>query len=97
MLPANEQYINLTKFRADWTHGTPEENVESYTLEVTPKPEIPAVQELANIDFSNVTAVTDGNQLPNQIANYAQYVPEGWTVNNYLWVNDGYVISGQTG
>ncbi len=97
MLPANEQYINLTKFRADWTHGTPEENVESYTLEVTPKPEIPAVQELANIDFSNVTAVTDGNQLPNQIANYAQYVPEGWTVNNYLWVNNGYVISGADG
>ena len=100
MLPANEEYINLTQFRADWTDATPETNVESYTLEVTPKPdepEVPEVQEIANIDFSNVTAVTDGNQLPNQIANYAQYVPEGWTVNNYLWVNNGYVISGQNG
>lgn len=100
MQPADESFINLTSFRADWTDATPETNVESYTLEVTPKPdepEVPEVQEIANIDFSNVTAVTDGNQLPNQIANYAQYVPEGWTVNNYLWVNDGYVISGQTG
>ncbi|MBE6316593.1 MAG: hypothetical protein E7078_08145 [Bacteroidales bacterium] len=100
MQPADEQYITLTSFRADWTDATPETNVESYTLEVTPKPdepEVPEVQEIANIDFSNVTAVTDGNQLPNQIANYAQYVPEGWTVNNYLWVNNGYVISGQNG
>ena len=100
MLPANEEYINLTQFRADWTDATPEANVESYTLEVTPKPdepEVPEVQEIANIDFSNVTAVTENNQLPNQIANYAQYVPEGWTVNNYLWVNNGYVISGQNG
>ena len=97
MLPANEEYINLTQFRADWTDQTPDENVASYTLEVSPKPVIPEVQELANIDFSNVTAVTENNQLPNQIANYAQYVPEGWTVNNYLWVNNGYVISGQNG
>ena len=100
MQPADESFITLTSFRADWTDATPEANVESYTLEVTPKPdepEVPEVQEIANIDFSNVTAVTDGNQLPNQIANYAQYVPEGWVVNNYLWVNNGYVISGQTG
>ena len=37
MLPANEAHINLTKFRADWTDQTPEDNVVSYTLEVTPK------------------------------------------------------------
>ena len=100
MLPAIEEYININKFRADWTHDTDVANVLSYTLEVMPKPvepEVPEVQEIANIDFSSVTAVTDGNQLPNQIANYAQYVPEGWVVNNYLWVNNGYVISGQTG
>ena len=100
MLPANEEFIDLTQFRADWTDETPAQNVASYTLEVTPKPvepEIPEVQELANIDFSNVTAVVDGDQLPNQISNYAQYVPAGWTVNTYLWVNDGYVISGQNG
>ncbi len=34
MLPANEDYITLTSFRADWTDETPAENVTSYTLEV---------------------------------------------------------------
>ena len=37
MLPAIEDYIGLTKFRADWTDETPAANVESYTLEVSPK------------------------------------------------------------
>ncbi len=36
MLPANEDYITLTSFRADWTDETPVENVISYTLEVNP-------------------------------------------------------------
>ena len=34
MLPANENYVNLTSFRAEWTDATPAENVTSYTLEV---------------------------------------------------------------
>ncbi len=34
MLPANENYVNLTSFRAEWTDETPAENVISYTLEV---------------------------------------------------------------
>ena len=37
MLPANENYIGLTSFRADWTDETPEANVASYTLAVNPK------------------------------------------------------------
>jgi hypothetical protein len=41
MLPANETYVNLTKFRADWTDQTPDENVASYTLEVSTKPAEP--------------------------------------------------------
>ena len=41
MLPADEAYINLTKFRADWTDATPEANVASYTLEVNGKPAVP--------------------------------------------------------
>ena len=57
MLPANEEYINLTQFRADWTHGTPAENVESYTLEVTPKPVEPEVAEL--IGSINGTSYTN--------------------------------------
>ena len=42
MLPANEDYIGLTKFRADWTDESPAISVESYTLEVTPKAVEPA-------------------------------------------------------
>ena len=59
MLPANETYINLTKFRADWTDATPAANVESYTLEVTPKPtEVPVelIGSVVGTDYSSGTA-----------------------------------------
>ena len=46
MLPANEEYVNLTKFRADWTDQTPAENVASYTLEVSAKPAEPQYELL---------------------------------------------------
>ena len=57
MLPANEQYINLTKFRADWTDETPAENVASYTLEVSakpnePEPEPELLSSVAGTDFT---------------------------------------------
>ena len=55
MLPAAEEYINLTKFRADWSDQTPAENVASYTLEVSAKPTAPAYEFLSSIagtDFS---------------------------------------------
>ena len=55
MLPAVEDYINLTQFRADWTDASPEVSVASYTLEVSAKPvEEPEVVELlASIDGSS--------------------------------------------
>jgi len=49
MLPADEQYINLTKFRADWTDATPANNVSSYTLEVSPKPVEPQYELIASL------------------------------------------------
>jgi len=55
MSPAIEQYINRTAFRADWTDQTPEDNVTSYTLEVSTKPTAPPVQligSVAGTDFS---------------------------------------------
>ena len=55
MLPAIEDYINLTKFRADWTDQTIDENVASYTLEVSPKavePEVVLLHSIAGTDFS---------------------------------------------
>ncbi|MBR5170634.1 MAG: C10 family peptidase [Muribaculaceae bacterium] len=50
MQPADEQGIGLTKFRADWTDETPEANVSSYTLEVTPKPTLIPVELIGTLD-----------------------------------------------
>ncbi|MBR5170633.1 MAG: C10 family peptidase [Muribaculaceae bacterium] len=53
MLPAVEQYIDQTKFRADWTDETPAANVTSYTLEVTPKVVVPElIGSLVGTDFT---------------------------------------------
>ena len=38
MLPADEAFINLTQFRADWTDETADKYVDSYTLEVSTRP-----------------------------------------------------------
>ena len=92
MLPANEEYINLTQFRADWTHGTPAENVTSYTLEVTPKPETPDVPDpvlLEDADFTNLAAAeTSDGYLSNVASSASNYLPTGWTAQIGLWVND---------
>lgn len=34
MLPPNDEYVDRTSFRAEWTDETPAENVQSYTLRV---------------------------------------------------------------
>ena len=52
MLPAAEQYVNLTQFRADWTDQTPADNIESYTLEVSTRP---FVELLDSIDGRSFT------------------------------------------
>ena len=59
MLPANENYIGLTSFRADWTDETPEANVASYTLEVNPKPTQPEVELIASIAGTDFTSTAD--------------------------------------
>ena len=83
MLPADEQYINLTQFRADWTDQTPAGNVASYTLEVGPKP---TVELLETADFSGVPdALTeDGQGLADISGNYGDYLPAGWSGTSYL-------------
>ena len=74
MLPADEQYINLTKFRADWTDETPDENVESYTLEVTPKPTAPAVELIGSLIGTDFTGSSTGY--------YDIVLPDPWSGNN---------------
>ena len=69
MLPANEDNITLTSFRADWTDQTPAQNVVSYTLEVNEKPGAGGL--LADVDWSEATGSA------------AAYLPEGWTYGDY--------------
>ena len=95
MLPADEEYINLTQFRADWTDQTPEENVASYTLEVMAKPDGPVVVEGGIFDMTDVEAVTNENgSMPNVVSSATDYLPTGWNAENYLFINNGYVITG---
>jgi len=96
MQPADEQYITLTSFRADWTDQTPAENVASYTLEVTPKPTVPAYTELENADFSSLTAQTNSSgQYSNQVNNASNFLPAGWSATTGLFVDDGCIITGE--
>jgi hypothetical protein len=95
MLPADEMFINLTKFRADWTDQTPEQNVESYTLEVMTKPDGPVPVEGGVCDLTDVDAVVnDSGTLPNVATTATDYLPDGWNAENILYVNNGYVITG---
>ena len=97
MLPADEEYINLTQFRADWTDQTPADNVASYTLEVMPKPDGPVAVEGGTCDLSDVEAVTNDNgTLPNVATTATDYLPDGWNAENSLYVNNGFVITGAT-
>ena len=85
MLPANEQYINLTQFRADWTDATPAENVESYTLEVSTRP---AVELLGTLD---------GSQYPNSYESVTLTAPWGGNavkVGNYAYYFSNYDYEG---
>ena len=86
MLAADEAYISLTDFRADWTDITPAQNVASYTLEVSPKP---VVDLLETADFSNVE---DGQALDDISGNYGDYLPEGWSATSYLGAYGGALL-----
>ncbi len=91
MLSADEAYINLTSFRADWTDITPAQNVASYTLEVSPKP---VVDLLETADFSNVPDVLteDGQALDDISGNYGDYLPAGWSATSYLGAYGGALL-----
>ena len=96
MRPADEEYVKHTSFRADWDDATAAENIASYTLEVSyvePTPPQPEYVLLDEADLSGLTAVTgSGGGLTNQSSNASNYLPEGWSVNNYLYVNNGSII-----
>ena len=74
MLPANEDYVNLTKFRADWTDQTPADNVASYTLEVSAKPVAPTYELLSSVAGTDFTGSATGY--------YAITLPAPWGGTN---------------
>ena len=98
MLPANQEYIDIDKFRADWTDETPAENVASYTLEVMLKPEIPVIPDpvlLEEADFTNLTSATnESGQLTNVVSQASDYLPADWTAQTGMWVSNGCIVSG---
>ena len=87
MLPANETYINLTQFRADWTDETADKYVASYTLKVSPKPSVALLDSL------------DGNKYPDSYQSITLTEPwsgNGVKVGNLAYYfsnysNDGYI------
>ena len=97
MLTANESYINLTKFRADWTDQTEPANVESYTLEVSTRP---AIELLDSLDgrpytgsYSSITLTSPWGGSSVYRGNGAYYfsssgnitftIPEGYTNDEF--------------
>ena len=97
MLPAIEEYINLTQFRADWTDETPDANVESYTLEVTPKAVEPVEPEepvlLHSLSGSAYTGTYVDITLPAPWGGVSVRGGNGaiYTKNNYNGVETGYI------
>ena len=84
MLPVDENHVNLTQFRADWTDETADKYVDSYTLLVGTKP---ATTLLVDEDFSDLPSGS------NVASNPTPYLPEGWTFEgSSLWL-DGACLS----
>ena len=95
MSAANSSYITTNSFRANWTDQTPSANVTSYTLQVTEKGSTPAISQLANIDLSGVTQVTNSNgYLSDVSSNITSYLGTGWTASTYVYANTGMLITG---
>ncbi len=54
MLPANESFVNINKFRAEWNDATPDANVASYTLELNaPIPPSELIGSLSGSSYTN--------------------------------------------
>ena len=99
MLPADEAYINLTKFRADWTDQTLATNVSSYTLEVSAKPEEPVEPEvvlLSSVAGTDFTGSSTGY--------YDITLPDPWGgtnvrggLNSVIYFRNNYQGTGTAG
>lgn len=95
MLPADEAFINLTQFRADWTDETPAKNVNSYTLEVSSRPFVELLDSLDGSGFpgsyENITLTAPWSGEGVKVGNSAYYISNSWG-NGYIsyTVPEGY-------
>ena len=95
MSAASSSYITTNSFRAAWTDQTPSANVASYTLQVTEKGTTPTTSELANIDLSGVSQVTNSDgYLSDVSSNITTYLGTGWSASTYVYANTGMLITG---
>ena len=87
MQPANEAYINLTQFRADWIDETADKYVASYTLKVNTKPSIALLDSLDGSvypdSYQSITLSDPWSGNGVRVGNSAYYF------SNYS--NDGYI------
>ena len=83
MLPANEAYVNLTQFRADWTDETADKYVDSYTLKVSTKPSVALLDSL------------DGSKYPDSYQSITLTDP--WSGNGVKVGNSAYYFSNYYG
>ena len=92
MQPANENYITLTSFRADWTDETPAENVASYTLEVnTDDGSEPGVYELVfseSFPYASSNSSTPIRKMSSIASN------AGWECSNAYEARGGVRLGG---
>ena len=87
MLPADEDYITSTSFRADWTDETDPDYVQDYTLYVNIKPEVPEPVLLIDETFAGVTVENDGTaNIGSSLDTYCDN--PGWT-GNYVYQGAG--------
>ena len=80
MLPANEEYVTSTSFRADWTDETNSAFVQDYTLYVNIKPDAPenGAQLLNETFFTEDAPTSDGTlDIGESLDDYCDN--DGWT------------------
>ena len=92
MLPADSTYITSTSFRAQWTDETPAENVESYTLEVTPgEAAEPGVYELVLTESFPYASENGSRPLTNV---NGLCTNKGWSCSNAYEARGGIRLGG---
>ncbi len=85
--------VKNTSFRADWTDETAADNVDSYTLMVSYVSPVTEPEPVEEADLSTLEAVTNSEgYLANVASSASQYLPDGWTVSNYLYVADSCIL-----